>query len=107
MGIILCFVTLFAQNDFEEYFKLLHKKSVIDFSTLQNPFTNPTFEKLKQIKIIAILLDRVKIDDKWYKKGDRINDAVIVEIDSKEIKFKYDNSEIKINLKKNDEVDIN
>lgn len=48
---------------------------------------NPTFEKLRHIKITAIMLDKVKIYDRWYKKGDMIDDAIIYEINTKEIKF--------------------
>ena len=79
---------MFAQDNFEEYFKLIDKQNHINFDTLQNPFVNPTFEKLRQIKITAIMFDKVKIYDRWYKKGDRIDDAIIDEINTKEIKFK-------------------
>lgn len=98
---------MFAQDNFEEYFKLIDKQNHINFDTLQNPFVNPTFEKLRQIKITAIMFDKVKIYDRWYKKGDRIDDAIIDEINTKEIKFKYDNLEIAIQINKNDKIDIN
>ena len=98
---------MFAQDNFEEYFKLIDKQNHINFDTLQNPFVNPTFEKLRQIKITAIMFDKVKIYDRWYKKGDRNDDAIIDEINTKEIKFKYDNLEIAIQINKNDKIDIN
>ncbi|EAI8406761.1 transformation system protein [Campylobacter jejuni] len=118
----MCFSTLFAQDNFEEYFKLidkenrinfntlqnpLDKENRINFNTLQNPFVNPTFEKLRHIKITAIILDKVKIYDRWYKKGDMIDDAIIYEINTKEIKFQYDNLEIAIQINKNDKININ
>ncbi|EJE2856840.1 transformation system protein [Campylobacter jejuni] len=78
----MCFSTLFAQDNFEEYFKLIDKENRINFNTLQNPFVNPTFEKLRHIKITAIMLDKVKIYDRWYKKGDMIDDAIIYEINT-------------------------
>lgn len=91
---------MFAQDNFEEYFKLIDKENRINFNTLQNPFVNPTFEKLRHIKITAIMLDKVKIYDRWYKKGDMIDDAIIYEINTKEIKFQYDNLEIAIQINK-------
>ncbi|HDZ5065511.1 TPA: transformation system protein [Campylobacter jejuni] len=103
----MCFGTLFAQDSFEEYFKLIDKQNHVNFNTLQNPFVNPTFEKLRQIKITAIMLNKVKIYDKWYKEGDMIDDATISEINTKEIKFKYDNLEIAIQINKNDKININ
>ncbi|EOJ1843760.1 transformation system protein [Campylobacter jejuni] len=103
----MCFSTLFAQDNFEEYFKLIDKENRINFNTLQNPFVNPTFEKLRHIKIAAIMLDKVKIYDRWYKKGDMIDDAIIHEINTKEIKFQYDNLEIAIQINKNDKININ
>lgn len=63
---------MLSYEDFEEYFKILNTKQNVELGNLQNPFFNPTFEKIKDIKIIAIMLDRVKIDNKWYKKGDKI-----------------------------------
>lgn len=103
----LCFGTLLAQDDFEAYFKFIEKKNNEDFEMLQNPFVNPTFEKLRQIKIAAVMFNRVKIDDQWYEKGDKIGDAVISEINTKEIEFKYDNLEILIQLLRNDKININ
>ncbi|HEF8039704.1 TPA: transformation system protein [Campylobacter jejuni] len=103
----MCFSTLFAQDNFEEYFKLIDKENRINFNTLQNPFVNPTFEKLRHIKITAIMLDKVKIYDRWHKKGDMIDDAIIYEINTKEIKFQYDNLEIAIQINKNDKININ
>ena len=102
----LCFNALFAQDNFEEYFQLLNKKSHIDFSILKNPFINPTIEKIKQIKITAIILNKVKIEDKWYKKGDKFDHAIISEINTKEIKFAYDDMEILIQFNKNDKIII-
>ncbi|EOG8844178.1 pilus (MSHA type) biogenesis protein MshL [Campylobacter jejuni] len=67
---------------------------------------NPTFEKLRHIKITAIMLDKVKIYDRWYKKGDMIDDAIIYEINTKEIKFQYDNLEIAIQINKNDKINL-
>ncbi|MFQ6342622.1 transformation system protein [Campylobacter sp. VTCC 70190] len=99
----MCFGTLFAQ-DFEEYFK--RKQNFIDFSILENPFVNPTFEKLNQIKISAIMFDRVKIGEQWYEKGDRIDEAILSEINAKELKFRYDNLDFVIKLHKNDKISI-
>lgn len=40
-------------------------------------------------------------------KGDMIDDAIIYEINTKEIKFQYDNLEIAIQINKNDKININ
>ncbi|AXP08837.1 transformation system protein [Campylobacter hepaticus] len=98
---MLFFSFLIAQNDFED------KKKYTDFLKLQNPFINPTFEKLQAIKISAIMFDRVKIDDKWYKKGDSIDEAIISKIDTQEIKIQYDNLEFVIPINKNGKISIN
>ena len=102
----LCFCALFAQ-DYEKYFENLNRKNDIDFSTTKNPFTNPTFEKLRQMKIVSVMLDKVKIEDKWYELGDRIDRAVIAKINTKEITFKYENVEIVVGFAKNDKININ
>ncbi|ECR3466320.1 transformation system protein, partial [Campylobacter coli] len=55
---------------------------------------------------IAIMLDRVKIDNKWYKKGDKIGEAVITDITTKEIILRYDTLDFKIAFKNNDKINI-
>lgn len=106
LSITLCFCTLLSYEDFEEYFKILNTKQNVELGNLQNPFFNPTFEKIKDIKIIAIMLDRVKIDNKWYKKGDKIGEAVITDITTKEIILRYDTLDFKIAFKNNDKINI-
>ncbi|MBT0857938.1 transformation system protein [Campylobacter coli] len=102
----MCFCTLLSYEDFEEYFKILNTKQSIELGNLQNPFFNPTFEKIKEIKITAIMLDRVKINNKWYKKGDKIEEAVITDITTKEIILKYDTLDFKIAFKNNGKINI-
>ncbi len=97
---------MLSYEDFEEYFKILNTKQNVELGNLQNPFFNPTFEKIKDIKIIAIMLDRVKIDNKWYKKGDKIEEAVITDITTKEIILRYDTLDFKIAFKNNDKINI-
>lgn len=97
---------MLSYEDFEEYFKILNTKQNVELGNLQNPFFNPTFEKIKDIKIIAIMLDRVKIDNKWYKKGDKIEEAVITDITTKEIILRYDALDFKIAFKNNDKINI-
>lgn len=97
---------MLSYEDFEEYFKILNTKQNVELGNLQNPFFNPTFEKIKDIKIIAIMLDRVKIDNKWYKKGDKIREAVITDITTKEIILRYDTLDFKIAFKNNDKINI-
>ncbi|CAM4064026.1 hypothetical protein CAHE111092_05760 [Campylobacter hepaticus] len=53
------------------------------------------------------MFDRVKIDDKWYKKGDSIDEAIISKIDTQEIKIQYDNLEFVIPINKNGKISIN
>lgn len=97
---------MLSYEDFEEYFKILNTKQNVELGNLQNPFFNPTFEKIKDIKITAIMLDRVKIDNKWYKKGDKIEEAVITDITTKEIILRYDTLDFKIAFKNNDKINI-
>lgn len=103
---ILCVSTLWAQDELGGYFKLLYAKKNVEFEKLQNSFLNPTFEKIKNLKIFAIMFDKVKINDKWYEKGDQIDGAVIIEIDTKEIIIEYDAIKFKVSFKDNDKVDI-
>ncbi|ECP6257346.1 TPA: transformation system protein [Campylobacter coli] len=102
----MCFCTLLSYEEFEEYFKILNTKQSIELGNLQNPFFNPTFEKIKEIKITAIILDRVKINNKWYKKGDKIGEAVITDITTKEIILRYDTLDFKIAFKNNGKINI-
>ncbi|MBK2000764.1 transformation system protein [Campylobacter sp. LH-2024] len=95
-----------AQDDFEEYFRSLNSKCNIDLENLQNPFLNPTFEKIKKLNIAAIMLNQVKINNHWYKKGDIIDGALIVEINKKDIVLQYDALNFKINFKTNDKINI-
>ena len=97
---------MLSYEDFEEYFKILNTKQNVELGNLQNPYFNPTFEKIKDIKIIAIMLDRVKIDNKWYKKGDKIGEPVITDITTKEIILRYDTLDFKIAFKNNDKINI-
>lgn len=97
---------MLSYEDFEEYFKILNTKQSIELGNLQNPFFNPTFEKIKEIKITAIILDRVKINNKWYKKGDNIGEAVITDIATKEIILRYDTLDFKIAFKNNGKINI-
>lgn len=103
---ILCLSTLWAQDELGEYFKLLYAKKNVEFEKLQNPFLNPTFEKIKNLKLVAIMFNKAKINDKWYEKGDQIDGAIILEINTKEIIVEYDAVKFKIGFRNNVKVDI-
>jgi len=65
----------------------------------QKPFNDILCEEeKKEIKIKAVLNDRVLIGDKWYKVGDEVNGYKIVQITDKFVKFKTDNGYLKIPL---------
>ena len=42
----------------------------------------------------------------WYKKGDKIGEAVITDITTKEIILRYDTLDFKIAFKNNDKINI-
>ncbi|MGH2266946.1 MULTISPECIES: transformation system protein [Campylobacter] len=105
-AICLFFTFSMAQDDFEEYFRSLNSKCDADLENLQNPFLNPTLEKIKKLTIAAIMLDQVKINNHWYKKGDRIEGALIVQVNKKDIVLQYDTLNFKINFKTNDKINI-
>lgn len=65
---ILSFGILWTQDDFEAYFKLIEKKIIGILACLKIPFVNPTFEKLRQIKISAVMFNKVKIGNQWYER---------------------------------------
>ncbi|MBK1971872.1 transformation system protein [Campylobacter sp. TTU-622] len=96
-----------ASSDFEAYFDSLNKKeSKFNFSSLQNPFFNPNFNEIQNLKIQAIFLNKVKINNTWYKEEDKINEAKIKKIKSDRIILEYDGFDIVAKLRTNDKIYI-
>ncbi|QWU80692.1 transformation system protein CtsR [Campylobacter novaezeelandiae] len=101
------FTTVLVGSDFEDYFDSLKKKeSKFDFSNLQNPFFNPNFNEIQNLKIQAIFLNKVKINNTWYKEEDKINEAKIKKIKSDRIILEYDGFNIVAKLRINDKIYI-
>lgn len=80
--------------------------SDMNISNLKNPFFIPTLHKIRNLKLQAIFLDKVKIDGIWYKKDDFIYGAKIININNFELCLKYNQEIFKISLI-NDKININ
>lgn len=68
----------------------------IDIASFKNPFFESPLDEMPELKIEALLNERVKINSKWYQKGDFIDGAQIVEIKENEISLKQNNALIKL-----------
>lgn len=104
---LLCLGILSAQSDFEEYFRHLTKKGFsVEFSKLGNPFLNPNVEKIYNLRIQAIFPGKAKINNVWYKEGDRIGQVQVRAIQARQVLFEYDEVLFPLKLKSNDEIYI-
>ncbi len=102
----LCFISLNAQSDFKDYFTHLEKRQEFEISKLQSPFFNTKLEQIYKLEIQAVFLDKVKINNTWYKQNDFINGARISAIKPKQILLEYNKITISLELKNNDKISI-
>ncbi|MCX2683249.1 transformation system protein [Campylobacter sp. MIT 21-1685] len=105
--VVLCCNSLLAQDTFEKYFQLKEEQNLqIQTHKLENPFLNYNFVAIQKLTIQALMLGKVKINDKWYKQGDTIHQAQITKIDTKEVTLNYDKIPIILYFKSDDKISI-
>lgn len=104
---IFCLSGLFAQDFFEQYLQFKEQRNFeIETNKLENPFLNSNFAAIQKLTIDALMLDKVKINGKWYKQGDTINEAQIIKIDAKQVIFQYDEIPVLIQFKSDGKISI-
>ncbi|WP_190318985.1 transformation system protein [Campylobacter sp. LR196d] len=102
LNLFFCLFLFLKADDF-----LSLKNEKVNFSNLENPFSNPYLEKIYKLQIQAIILNHVKIDDNWYKINDEIYSAKLKDIKENAIVLEYDNELILIKAQSNDKILIN
>ncbi len=82
----------FDPNDAEKYF--VKERKTADELKKKNLFVPPSPSQEPIKKIAAVLGDEVLVNGKWYKVGDRIEDANVVAIEATCARFEWNGKEI-------------
>lgn len=78
-------------NDMEKSFA--KSKAIADQLKKNNMFAPPLQKKHPVSEVLGILGDEVLINNKWYKAGDKVGDAIIVAIEPTQVKIEWDGNE--------------
>lgn len=97
--VLLIFCAVFAYADFRAYFDRINSNEA-DILGLYNPFFISDLDAKLQLQ--AILNDKVKINEQWYKKDESINGATIIEISPSQgfVLFEKNKQHFHLNLKR-------
>ena len=78
-------------NDMEKYFA--KSKAIADELKKNNLFVPPPPKKHPVNQVLGILGDEVLINNKWYKAGDKVGDAIIVAVEPTLVRIEWDGNE--------------